>query len=162
VTHDQAEALALSDQIAVMQGGRLQQFGTPREVYARPANRVVADFMGLVNLLPGKVVAADTVAAGPLTLRLSLLGALRAGDIVDVAIRPESIRLGTADGVPARVEEQSYLGNLSEYHVVLADGTRLRVQAPALAEFPVGSTVSIEIDASQCNVFAASDAASDN
>ena len=54
VTHDQAEALALSDQIAVMHGGRLQQYGTPLEVYARPANRMVADFMGLVNLVPGE------------------------------------------------------------------------------------------------------------
>ena len=58
VTHDQAEALALSDRIAVIHGGRLQQFGTPREVYARPASRVVADFMGLVNLLPATVIAA--------------------------------------------------------------------------------------------------------
>ena len=57
VTHDQAEALALSDQIAVMHGGRLQQYGTPLEVYARPANRMVADFMGLVNLVPGTVRA---------------------------------------------------------------------------------------------------------
>src|ERR687885_1096721 len=53
VTHDQAEALALSDQIAVMHAGRLQQYGTPRDVYAQPANRLVADFMGLVNLVPG-------------------------------------------------------------------------------------------------------------
>jgi iron(III) transport system ATP-binding protein len=154
VTHDQSEALALSDQIAVMHRGRLQQFGSPREVYARPANRVVADFMGLVNLLPGKVVAADTVAAGPLTLRLPLPGDLRAGDSVDVAIRPESIRLG-GDGVPVRIEEQSYLGNLSEYHVALADGTRLRVQTSAADEFPVGSTVALAVDAAQCNVFRA-------
>ena len=58
VTHDQAEALALSDMIAVIHGGKLQQYGTPHEVYARPANRIVADFMGLVNLVPGKVTAA--------------------------------------------------------------------------------------------------------
>ena len=58
VTHDQAEALALSDQIAVMHGGVLQQFGTPQEVYSRPANRIVADFMGLVNLLPGRIESA--------------------------------------------------------------------------------------------------------
>src|SRR5262245_6696153 len=55
VTHDQAEALALSDQIAVMNAGRVQQIGSPFDVYAHPANRLVADFMGLVNLLPGKV-----------------------------------------------------------------------------------------------------------
>jgi iron(III) transport system ATP-binding protein len=155
VTHDQAEALALSDQIAVMHQGRLQQLGTPREVYARPANRMVADFMGLVNLLSGKVVAAGTVAAGPLTLRLSLPPDLRAGDSVDIAIRPESIHLGATEGIPARVEEQSYLGNLSEYHVTLADGTRLRVQAPALADYPVGSTVAIKVDADQSNIFRA-------
>src|SRR5437764_5731420 len=53
VTHDQAEALALSDQIAVMSSGRVQQFGSPFEVYSRPQNRLVADFMGLVNLVPG-------------------------------------------------------------------------------------------------------------
>jgi iron(III) transport system ATP-binding protein len=155
VTHDQAEALALSDQIAVMHQGRLQQFGTPREVYARPANRMVADFMGLVNLLPGKVVASDTIAAGPLTLKLTLPHGLRAGDTVDIAIRPESIQLGATDGVPARIEEQSYLGNLSEYHVALADGTKLRVQATALADLPVGRTVGLNVDAAQCNVFKA-------
>jgi iron(III) transport system ATP-binding protein len=157
VTHDQSEALALSDQIAVIHRGRLQQFGTPREVYSRPANRVVADFMGLVNLLPAKVVDADTVAAGPLKLRLALPRDVRVGDSIDLAIRPESIHLASAaaNGVPARVEEQSYLGNLSEYHVALADGTRLRVQMPALTDFPAGSTVALSVDASQCNVFRA-------
>src|SRR5829696_372727 len=58
VTHDQAEALALSDMVAVIHGGRLQQYGTPFEVYSRPANRIVADFMGLVNLVPGTVIEA--------------------------------------------------------------------------------------------------------
>jgi iron(III) transport system ATP-binding protein len=166
VTHDQAEALALSDRIAVMHRGRLQQFGTPREVYVRPANRLVADFMGLVNLLPGTVVAASAhagvVAAGPLRLALTLPAGCRVGDAVDVAIRPESIRLAPPDAalddaVPARVEEQSYLGNLSEYQVVLADGTRLRVQAPALADFAVGGEVRIAVDAAQCNVFPSGD-----
>ena len=62
VTHDQAEALALSDQIAVMSAGRLQQYGTPFEVYAHPANRMVADFMGLVNLVPGACARYETAA----------------------------------------------------------------------------------------------------
>jgi iron(III) transport system ATP-binding protein len=158
VTHDQSEALALSDQIAVMHRGRLQQFGTPREVYSRPANRVVADFMGLVNLLPAKIMASDTIAIGPLRLRLSLPRDAQIGDSVDVAIRPESVRLtASGDGIPARIEEQSYLGNLSEYHVSLADGTRLRVQTAASADFPVGSTVDLSVDATQCNVFRANE-----
>src|SRR4051812_21742478 len=99
VTHDQAEALALSDHVAVMSGGRLQQYGTPFEVYAHPANRMVADFMGLVNLVPGKVRAlangGGTVELSPdFTLDVAALDGLKPGEGVDIAIRPENIRLG--------------------------------------------------------------------
>jgi len=164
VTHDQAEALALSDRIAVLHHGRLQQYGSPREVYLKPANRVVADFMGLVNILPATVLAAQggtgEIAAGPLKLRLPLPSGSRTGDQIELAVRPESIRLSAVDGVAgnavaARVEEQSYLGNLSEYYVTLEGGLRLRVQAPALAEFAVGSAVGIAVDADRCSVFRA-------
>src|SRR5882724_5141457 len=92
VTHDQSEALALSDHIAVIHGGRLQQYGTPQDVYAKPANRVVADFMGLVNLVPARVTGPGTVAmAGGITLTVALPAGT--GDNVEVAIRPENIRL---------------------------------------------------------------------
>src|SRR6266853_3659230 len=95
VTHDQAEALALSDHIAVMHSGKLQQYGTPQDVYAKPANRVVADFMGLVNLVPARVIGPGTiVAAGGLKLLVSLPAGT--GDDVEVAIRPENIRLSAA------------------------------------------------------------------
>src|SRR5947207_9943385 len=98
VTHDQAEALALSDSIAVINGGRLQQYGTPFEVYAHPANRMVADFMGLVNLVPGKVRELNggcgMVELAPgLALAVGLEGGFAPGESVDVAIRPENIRL---------------------------------------------------------------------
>ena len=102
VTHDQAEALALSDRIAVMQLGQLQQFGTPFEVYAHPANRMVADFMGLVNLVPGTVrevrqrAAARVEIAGDIVIPVSALDGLSAGETVDVSIRPENIRLSAA------------------------------------------------------------------
>jgi iron(III) transport system ATP-binding protein len=161
VTHDQSEALALSDQIAVMHRGRLQQFGPPRTVYAKPANRVVADFMGLVNLLPARLVADGIVAAGSLTVKPALPAGIKIGDSIDLAIRPEAVRLlapgAAANGaVPGRVEEQSYLGNLSEYNVTLEGGVRLRVQTEALADFPAGSAVLVAVDAAQCNVFPAS------
>src|SRR6267378_4028997 len=98
VTHDQAEALALSDQIAVMNLGRVQQYGAPFEVYAHPANRMVADFMGLVNLIPGKVRersgAGGTVEVAPeLAVKVDALDAFLPGDAVEVAIRPENIRI---------------------------------------------------------------------
>src|SRR5215204_508566 len=96
VTHDQAEALALSDQIAVMHLGRLQQYGTPLEVYNRPANRVVADFMGLVNLIPATVAdpRAGVVAVGEaIRLAVDLPANAQAGASVEVAVRPENLRL---------------------------------------------------------------------
>jgi iron(III) transport system ATP-binding protein len=160
VTHDQSEALALSDRIAVMDRGVLQQYGAPREIYARPANRIVADFMGLVNLLPATIEAVQggsgRIAAGGLHLELALPHGVRAGDAVEIAIRPESISFaapGDPAAVPARVVEQIFLGNLSEYRIVLAGGEILRVQAPAAADHAVGAAVTIAVDAAQCNIF---------
>jgi iron(III) transport system ATP-binding protein len=161
VTHDQSEALALSDQIAVIHGGRLQQYGTPLEVYARPANRVVADFMGLVNLLPGKVVSmqdgAGVIESAPdLKLDVKLPDGIAAGDNVEIAIRPENIRLqppGNGGGTFARVSDRTFLGNISEYYATLASGQALRVQTHPMQHFAVGDTVAVEIDAEQCSVF---------
>jgi iron(III) transport system ATP-binding protein len=159
VTHDQAEALALSDHVAVMDGGRLQQYGTPFEVYAHPANRMVADFMGLVNLVPGKVRevvngGGKVELAGDLALDVRALDGLAPGDSVDVAIRPENIRLGAVGaGKPAKITNHVFLGNISEYYATLASGQVLRVQTHPLQHFKVGDEVAIEIDATQCSVF---------
>jgi iron(III) transport system ATP-binding protein len=163
VTHDQAEALALSDKIAVIHGGRLQQFGTPREVYGRPASRVVADFMGLVNLLPATVIAAGDGRAGlrlgaGFTLEMDVALALTPGRAVEVAIRPESIRLEPTarteqPRLAARVIESTFLGNIVDYHVALGDNTVLRVQTHPAEQFAVGEGVAVRIDASQCAVF---------
>jgi iron(III) transport system ATP-binding protein len=153
VTHDQAEALALSDHIAVIHGGRLQQYGTPQEVYAKPANRVVADFMGLVNLVPARVTGPGTVAvAGGIALTVALPAG--SGNNVEVAIRPENIRLGAAATGPyATITERTFLGNITEYYASLDSGPTLRVQTHPGQVFAVGDKVSVEIDASQCSVF---------
>jgi iron(III) transport system ATP-binding protein len=192
VTHDQAEALALSDHVAVMSGGRLQQYGTPFEVYAHPANRMVADFMGLVNLVPGKVRAVENGSgqielAPDLTLDVAKLDGLRPGDTIDIAIRPENIRLAalaseasgqrgnslevrapdtrpepgsSARAVAAKITNHVFLGNISEYYAALPSGQVLRVQTHPLQHFAVGDTVAIEIDATQCSVFRRDAAAS--
>ena len=165
VTHDQAEALALSDKIAVIHGGRLQQFGTPREVYGRPASRVVADFMGQVNLLPATVVAAKDrraelrLGAG-WTIEVDMPAVPRPGQSVEVAIRPENIRLEQRAGAQqphlvARVADGTFLGGVADYHVVLEDGTMLRVQTHPLQQFAVGDAVAVHIDSAQCSVFEA-------
>ncbi len=162
VTHDQSEALALSDRIAVMNAGRLQQYGTPFEVYAHPANRMVADFMGLVNLVPGRVREVKNGGgmveiAGDLALAIAHLDGLAPGDSVDVSIRPENIRLaspaGGSPGSVAKITNHVFLGNISEYDATLASGQTLRVQTHPLQHFEVGQSVAIEIDTAQCSVF---------
>ena len=102
VTHDQAEAMALSDRIVVFNQGTVQQVGTPRDVYERPANLFVADFMGLVNKLPGTLIERREGSRPHTHRRADDRGASRrrvidtAGPVI-VAIRPEAIRLGNAD-----------------------------------------------------------------
>jgi len=167
VTHDQAEALALSDQVAVISGGRLQQYGTPFEVYAHPANRMVADFMGLVNLLPGRIRdmkrgLASVEMAPDLTVAVAGMDGLAVGERVDVAIRPENISLAPAPDPAAetlakvtlgKVTNHVFLGNLSEYEVALPSGPVLRVQTHPLQQFMLGAPVAITIDATQCSAF---------
>ncbi len=169
VTHDQSEALALSDQVAVIHGGRLQQFGTPFEVYAKPANRIVADFMGLVNLVPGTVldVAAGrgTITVSDLRLDVPVPDGTAAGDAIEVAIRPENIRLNhpQSDQAPllAKVSDRTFLGNLTEYYATLRSGEVLRVQTHPRQQFAVGDVVAIDVDASQCSVFRSQQPAAD-
>ncbi|HET7848703.1 MAG TPA: ABC transporter ATP-binding protein [Pseudolabrys sp.] len=166
VTHDQAEALALSDQIAVIHEGRLQQFGTPRDVYNQPVNRTVADFMGNVNLLLGKVLSSDgrkgeILIAGRLRAIAALPPGLAAGAAVDVALRPENIalkRLENAAAASGKVVDHTFLGNISEYQVTL-DNERMRVQTHPSAKIAVGDDVEISFASDTVSVFARADTA---
>jgi iron(III) transport system ATP-binding protein len=163
VTHDQTEALALSDMIAVIHGGKLQQYGTPEDVYFRPANRLVADFMGLINLIPATVASVSN-GAGRLRLvpglevETRLPAGLTPGGRVEVGVRPENIRLartgsGGAGAAPARIKERSFLGNLNEYQAEVEGGVSLRVQTHALERHQIGDIVSLSIDNDQVTVF---------
>jgi iron(III) transport system ATP-binding protein len=157
VTHDQAEAMALSDRVAVMHLGKLQQVGTPREVYVTPANRVVADFMGLVNLVSARVLEppngqGDGVVMVGNSLRSSTRlqpGTARDAEVL-LAVRPESVQLLRPRSSPdpslamGRVEEAIFLGNFNDYQVGV-DGLRLRVQAPAAEQFEVGEAVCLRL-----------------
>lgn len=155
VTHDQDEAMVLSDLIVVMEQGRIQQAGRPPEIYRRPANRFVADFIGQANFLP--VTVADAAGDG-VQVRLgegALLSvpqpqtALAAGTEALLLVRPESIRLhrqpqpGT---LPGSVEHRAYLGALAEYEIRAAGTTLSAVQYnPAEADlFAPGTSVHLE------------------
>ena len=128
VTHDQEEALTMSDRIAVMNEGVLQQCGTPEEIYEQPANAFVAGFIGISNLLPGNVedhgVRLQTGQLIP-----AELGSQKAGESVFVCVRPEKLRLGPKTegqvSVDGTVVETVYLGTATQYMVELAPGLRL-------------------------------------
>jgi spermidine/putrescine ABC transporter ATP-binding subunit len=153
VTHDQHEALGLSDRIAVMRGGRIEQLGSPREIYERPATRFVAEFIGASTVLRGRAIAADRVElAGGASLRVTAEAALRVGEEVDLAIRPERIRLapGAGDNVlEARITGVTYQGAQTEVTAETAGGQRLLVFAaePAPAALAPGQPVRLHLPA---------------
>jgi len=133
VTHDQEEALSLSDRVAVMRDGRILQVASPKELYERPAGRFVADFVGTNNFLAGtcREVAADRICAE------TAIGLVRAwpsprigrGDRCVLAIRPENIALGTAheNTFAGRIVLASYLGSTLRYDVEVWGGVVLKV-----------------------------------
>lgn len=150
VTHDQAEALALSDRIAVMDRGRVEQIGAPREIYERPTTRFVADFIGASSILRGRATTADEVRIGDLLLRVAGPRAFAPGSEVEVAIRPERVQLATAqrDNVlEGRIVRLSYQGALTEVTTEVAGGHRLLafVTEPAPAPLATGQTVRLHL-----------------
>ncbi|MBI1621210.1 ABC transporter ATP-binding protein [Aquamicrobium zhengzhouense] len=115
VTHDQIEAMSISDRIVVMNGGVVEQVGAPWEVYARPATRFVADFIGKANFVPGKVVDGGVEIAGQ---KFSLAHPTDQpnGSDVELVLRPEAVALSADSGVfAATVKRAMFLGNVAEY-----------------------------------------------
>ncbi|HEY5896822.1 MAG TPA: ABC transporter ATP-binding protein [Burkholderiales bacterium] len=164
VTHDQAEALAISDTIAVMDAGRILTMGAPREIYAAPTNRFVADFVGLTNILRGRVLAGARhdgtgeveVAFG--TVRCRLENGMKPGDSVDVLVRPESIAIsanapsgpnGAANIWQAAVAGVTFLGEYQDATVRLHEQS-LRVRVPPWVELSAGQPVYVEMTPQRC------------
>ncbi len=169
VTHDQDEALTMSDRIAVFNAGRVEQIGTPLDLYERPATRFVAGFIGETNFFPGKVVGAEA-GGGPCRVDVSgaLLGATLPGAAapgasvpgasVTVAVRPERIRLHAASegmaGLPGTLLDSIYLGNARRLVVGLADGRDCHVLRPADAvPLAPGQPVTLSWDAAHATAF---------
>jgi spermidine/putrescine transport system ATP-binding protein len=140
VTHDQEEALTMSDRIAVMDRGRVLQVGSPHDVYERPATRFVADFLGEANLLDGEAVDGGVRIAGSL-VPVASRGNAAAGRVT-LCVRPERVELTTSgNGLAGVVEEAVYAGSEVKYVVRLADGQSLAVRAPAGAARAAGERV---------------------
>jgi putative spermidine/putrescine transport system ATP-binding protein len=139
VTHDQEEALAMSDRIAVMNGGRVEQVGTPAEIYNQPTTRFVADFIGDTNIFRGE--RTTTSAGGPaldvgkgLILALPPSTETQGTGVLSVALRPEKIRLSPGGDAAASargvVENTNFLGGAVLYRITLEGGHRVLVQQP--------------------------------
>jgi ABC-type Fe3+/spermidine/putrescine transport system ATPase subunit len=130
VTHDQEEALTVSDRVAVLRDGRLEQLAAPTELYHRPANRFVADFVGKTSFLPATRVDDGRFRLGSGEVVSGPPGPERA----TLAVRPEAIRLGrppagvAANVVSGALDYRVFLGELTEVAVRLADGSRLLVR----------------------------------
>jgi putative spermidine/putrescine transport system ATP-binding protein len=132
VTHDQEEALTMADRLVVMSNGKVQQIGTQRELYERPANTFVAGFVGRTNFLSGRVETPGTFRSDS---GLAIRCGEGAADGRTLALRPERLSIAAAPAVadnsfPGVIEFASYLGGILEYHVRLTPSDRLLVQAP--------------------------------
>ena len=158
VTHDQAEAMVISDRVAVLHRGRVVQVGSAEDLFRRPRTRFVAEFIGRTNLVDGRVAEPGVAARGTLRLRLASPGPAPGTPLV-VSIRPHEIELVLAGrGAPAGantlagvVQRTSYLGDAVDYHVgVNGSDVVLRVTASPPARLAAGDTVTLAIAPEAC------------
>jgi ABC-type Fe3+/spermidine/putrescine transport system ATPase subunit len=164
VTHDQAEALALSDRVAVMNAGRIEQVGTPDDIYDYPQSRFVADFIGLSDFIEGMVSTVHTekktalIAANALDISVPATPDMSPGQGVLLFIRPNNIDLlpGSHESgtnvFPGVVDKTTYLGDRNDYRVTVGEGLELRVQTDGKVRFAQGENVSVHLPLSMCRV----------
>jgi iron(III) transport system ATP-binding protein len=155
VTHDQSEAMTTADVIAVMNAGKIEQAGSPEDIYDRPRSEFVARFIGSSNVVKGKAVDDSHISLAGGTLRCGS-GKMRPGDTVPVSIRQHDIAISAAQPqaganvLPAIVTRQVFLGGNRDYMVELADGTQLRVITSAAENLPQGSSVWLAVPPEKC------------
>jgi multiple sugar transport system ATP-binding protein len=159
VTHDQVEAMTMADRIVVLNGGRVEQFGTPMELYHHPATKFVASFIGQpnMNFVPAKV--RDT--AGALTVELDgghqmalpvETAGVSVGDSVEVGIRPEHVALGP-DGLDIAVNVLERLGGVAITYGTIGNGTRFCASLPGDAPVREGERLALTVAPEDCHVF---------
>jgi iron(III) transport system ATP-binding protein len=161
VTHDQSEALALSHQIAVMNEGRIQQIGRPRDIYERPLNQFVADFVGTTNFIEGTVLGPEPTTKGFYVMRTEIgditvaaVEDLRSDERVVLSVRPEDVEL--AETRPeggnvwqGRVDQKVFLGEALDFRVTVGSRTLLSRRHPRLRT-PVGHQIFVQLNPEKC------------
>lgn len=160
VTHDQGEAMVIADRIAVLNRGQIEQIGTPREIYESPQSRFVASFIGQANCLPGHLVAPGVVRCGEVDFRTDAAGAFRPGDAVVLCVRPHAVRIHSGklrsedvdNGIPGRLIQQAYLGDLQDLRIALPGDLQVRVLAPGGDRYEPGDTVVVQLPQEACRL----------
>ena len=159
VTHDQIEAMTMAHRIVVLNAGRVEQFGTPMELYHHPATRFVATFIGQpnMNLVPATVLGADGAGLaveldGGMRMTLPVeTGHAKKGDRVEVGVRPENTALG--EGLPMKVRVLERLGGVSITYCVMENGQRFCATLPGDAPVAEGQTIQLAVNPADCHVF---------
>ena len=156
VTHDQSEAMTTADLIAVMNAGRIEQLGTPEDIYARPRSEFVARFIGSSNIVRGKVLDASHIMVAGVPIACSGAAPAAARDAA-IAIRQHEIRIDTnpPDGagqnvIPAVVARNVFLGHCRDYMVEFGDGGQIRVVASPQMSIAPGSKVWLYLPPERC------------
>ena len=155
VTHDQSEAMTTADLICVMNGGKIEQSGSPEEIYDRPRSEFVARFIGSSNVLKGKGLDGNRVEFSGVALQCTGEKVVP-GAATAVSVRPHDVSLHatqpqTAENiVPATVVRQVFLGNSRDYMVETKDGTQLRTATAAETNIPQGSAVWLQMPPARC------------
>jgi len=160
VTHDQSEAMTTADLIAVMNHGKIEQAGSPEEIYQRPRSEFVARFIGSSNIVRGEALDADHVEVAGIALRCTG-DPLKAGSPTALSIRQHEITLSAAQPasaenvLPATVTRQVFLGNSRDYMVELANGAQLRVVTSGEQSVPQGDKVWVTLPPQRCRLLVA-------
>jgi iron(III) transport system ATP-binding protein len=155
VTHDQSEAMTTADLICVMNGGKIEQSGSPEEIYDRPRSEFVARFIGSSNVLKGKGLDGNRVEFSGVALQCTGEKVVP-GAATAVSVRPHDVTLHasqpsqTENVVPATVVRQVFLGNGRDYMVETKDGTQLRTMTAAEINIPQDSTVWLHMPPARC------------
>ena len=147
VTHDQEEALSMADRVGVMNKGKLEQIDAPDELYAHPATAFVAEFVGVMNRIPGALEGADSVRVLDVVVPVKGTSATLTGAAVDVLVRPEGLTVDVTENGNGIVTTRTFLGSVTRLGVLLSGDVTVQVDKPSTvaASIPPGTSVSVTL-----------------